>query len=108
MIRGSMAPPDDVMRALLAARPRVALVGASSKRGRPSHEVMEALLEQGYDVVPVNPHEREVHGRTAYPDLHAVPGRIDLVDVFRRSSETPPVARAAVEIGARALWLQLG
>jgi predicted CoA-binding protein len=102
------APSDDALRRLLSSRPVIALVGASSRPERPSHRVMRGLLEQGYTIVPVNPHEREVLGRTCHPDLRAVPLRIDLVDVFRRSEATPPIARAAAEVGARVLWLQLG
>lgn len=101
-------PSDGILRDLLAARPVIALVGASSRPERPSHTVMRQLLEWGYPVVPVNPNERSVLGRTCCPDLRSVPRRIGLVDVFRRSVATPPIARAAVEVGARALWLQVG
>ena len=100
-------PSDDEIRALLAARPTIALVGASSRRDRPSHGVMRMLLGAGYEVTPVNPNEREVHGRTAYPDLRSVPTKIELVDVFRRSEHVPDLARQAVAIGARVLWTQL-
>jgi predicted CoA-binding protein len=82
--------------------------GPWSRSHRPSHELMRRLLAEGYEVVPVNPGEREVLGRRAYPDLASVPGRVDLVDVFRRSEFTPGVARDAVAVGARVLWLQLG
>ena len=102
------APPDRILRDLLAARPVIALVGASPRPERPSHSVMRQLLEWGYLVVPVNPNERAVLGETCYPDLYSVPRRIGLVDVFRRSDATPPIARAAAEVGARTLWLQLG
>ncbi len=102
------APSDRDLRALLLARPVVALVGASARAGRPSHGVMGDLIEQGYTVVPVNPNLRTVHGRTCYPDLRAVPERVGLVDVFRRPEHTPEVARAAVAAGARTLWLQVG
>jgi predicted CoA-binding protein len=101
-------PPDAELRALLQARPVIALVGASSRATRPSHEVMAALLDEGYDVIPVNPNEREVLGQVCYPSLHALPRRVDLVDVFRRATETPAIAQDAVAIGARTLWLQLG
>jgi predicted CoA-binding protein len=69
---------------------------------------MADLLAAGYDVIPVNPNERAVHGRACYPDLATVPDPVQLVDVFRRAEATPEIARAAVAIGARALWLQLG
>lgn len=103
-----MAPPDPVLLELLAARPVIALVGASSRTERPSHSVMRQLLEQRYPVIPVNPNEREVLGLPCYPDLQSVPRRIGLVDVFRRAEATPEIAQAAVEVGARTLWLQLG
>ncbi len=96
---------------LLARTRRIALVGASPRAGRPSHGVMRYLLEQGYDVVPINPNVDQVLGVPAYPDLAtatAATGRFDLVDVFRRSELTPQIAVEAVACSARALWLQLG
>jgi predicted CoA-binding protein len=102
------APSDRDLLALLDGRPVVAVVGASSRPDRPSHTVMRGLMEQGYTVIPVNPNERDVLGQTCYPDLPSVPRRVELVDVFRRSEHTPEVARAAVEAGARILWLQVG
>jgi len=102
-----MAPSDDELRAILAARPVIAMVGASSRPERPSHGVMRHLLEAGYEVHPVNPNERSVLGVPAWPDLHSAP-RVEVVDVFRRAEATPEVAHAAVAAGARVLWLQLG
>ena len=100
-------PSDDEIRSLLAARPSIAIVGASSRPVRPSHGVMRVLIEAGYEVTPVNPNERAVLGRPAYPDLRAVPTPIDLVDVFRRPEHVPGIARQAVAVGARVLWTQL-
>jgi predicted CoA-binding protein len=108
MSRESMAPSDRVLTELLAARPVIALVGASPRPERPSHSVMRRLLEHGYPVIPVNPNLRDVLGQPCYPDLQSVPRRIGLVDVFRRAEEAPAAARAAVEVGARTLWLQVG
>lgn len=102
------APPDPELRALLERRPVIALVGASSRPDRPSHSVMAYLLEQGYTVIPVNPNETAVLGQPCHPDLRAVPLRVDFVDVFRRPEHTPDIARAAAEVGARVLWLQIG
>jgi hypothetical protein len=103
------APPDDpTLSHLLAARPVIALVGASPRPERPSHRVMRGLLDFGHDVIPVNPMAREVLGERCYPDLRSIPRRVGLVDVFRRSEATPEIARAAVAVGARTLWLQLG
>lgn len=104
----STRPPDAVLRALLASRPVIAVVGASSNPDRPSHGVMAGLLGAGYDVIPVNPGEREILGVTCYPDLASIPRRVDVVDVFRRREHLAGVAREAVAIGARVLWLQLG
>ena len=100
-------PTDEAIRSLLAARPVIAMVGASSRPDRPSHGVLRFLLDAGYDVIPVNPNENEILERRAYPDLHAAPKSIGLVDVFRRPEYVPEIARQAVAIGARALWTQL-
>jgi predicted CoA-binding protein len=101
---------DAGIAALLASARRIAVVGASSNPARPSHGVFLALVGSGYDCVPVNPNETEVAGVPAVATLAeaAAGGPIDIVDVFRRSELTEEVAREAVAIGARALWLQLG
>ena len=88
-----------------------AVVGCSSDPRRASHGVSRYLLSQGYDVVPVNPNEDAVHGRPAYPDLRSVPGDqgpIEVVDLFRRSDAVLPHVQEAIEIGAKAVWMQLG
>jgi predicted CoA-binding protein len=101
---------DDGIDELLRTARRIAIVGASSKPLRPSHSVMRVLLRVGYDCVPVNPRETEVAGVPAVATLAeaAAGGPIDIVDVFRRAELTEEVAREAVAVGARALWLQLG
>lgn len=101
-------PTDDQLRTLLSSVRTIAIVGASSKVDRPSHGVMKTLIKAGYRVIPVTPKEESVFGRTAYPSLDAVPERVDIVDVFRRAEETPPIAEQAVKVGAKVLWLQLG
>ncbi|MEA2676025.1 MAG: uncharacterized protein QOJ81_166 [Chloroflexota bacterium] len=96
---------------LLGRTRRIAMVGASPDPGRPSHGVMRQLLEAGYDVVPINPAVETVLGNRAYATLEealAATGAFDMVDVFRRPEHTPDVARSAVAIGAKSLWLQLG
>ena len=107
---GSVAPEDRELRALLGDAQTVAVVGLSSKRNRPSYGVAEYLQHHGYRIVPVNPREEEVLGERAYATLLDVPSdiAIDVVDVFRRAEETPPVARDAVAVGARVFWLQEG
>jgi predicted CoA-binding protein len=87
------------------------VVGASANPSRPSNGVMAYLLAAGYDVVPINPGESEIEGRTCYPTLGAAvaaEGPVDIVDVFRRAELCVPHAIEAVAVRARSLWLQLG
>ncbi len=93
---------------ILRACRTVAVVGLSPNPARPSHGVAAYLQSQGYRIVPVNPMIDEVLGERSYPDLEAIPFRVELIDVFRRSEEVPPVAEQAIRVGAEALWLQLG
>jgi predicted CoA-binding protein len=86
----------------------IAVVGLNSDPSRPSHGVARYLKAQGYKIIPVNPNETEVFGERAYASLRDVPEKIDLVDVFRRPEFTPEVVREAIEVGAGAVWLQLG
>ena len=93
---------------ILSEAQTIALVGASPKPWRPSHTVMRYLIEQGYRVLPVRPHVREVLGIPCVGSLAEIEEPIDLVDVFRRAEFCPAVAEEAVAVGAKALWLQLG
>ena len=86
----------------------VAVVGMSPKPERPSHYVGMYLKEQGYDIIPVNPGHKEIAGMTSYPSLLDIPVKVDVVDVFRRPEHAVLISEAAVEIGAKALWLQDG
>jgi predicted CoA-binding protein len=101
-------PSEDQLRKLLTEARTVAMVGASSKEDKPSHGIMKKLLSAGYRVIPVNPRETEVLGQKAYASLRDIPEKVDVVDVFRRAEETPPIADDAVAIGAKAIWLQSG
>ena len=108
---GRIALLDDAATLdLLRTARRIAVVGASSNPSRPSHGVFRTLVAAGYECIPVNPNETEVEGVPAVATLAeaAAIGPIDIVDVFRRPETTESVAREAVAIGARALWLQLG
>lgn len=99
-----------VVEILTQAR-TIAVVGLSGNPVRPSHGVARYLQEQGYRIVPVNPAEAAVLGETSYPDLSAAAaaaGPIEIVDVFRRSEHVPAIAAAAIQVGARLLWLQEG
>ena len=86
----------------------IAVVGLSSNSGRASNGVARYMREQGYRVIPVNPNEKLIFGEKAYPSLADVPGKIDLVDIFRRSEEAGSVVDEAIKIGAKAVWLQEG
>ncbi len=110
--RGPVPLLDDVgIRELLTGSPRIAVVGASERPSRPSHDVFRYLVGQGLDCVPINPGAEAVMGVPAFPTLAAAvaaTGPFDLVDVFRRSELCVPHAEEAVATGARCLWLQIG
>jgi len=99
------------LQADILSRSRViAVVGLSPKSDRDSFRVAQGLQEEGYRIVPVNPAAGvdEILGEKVYPDLESIPFPVDLVDVFRRSEQVPPVAEGAIRVGARYLWLQDG
>ncbi len=101
---------DDVLRKLFGETKTVALVGASPRgERRASWRVMRFLQQQGYKVYPVNPEAlgQEIHGEKVYASLKDVPEKVDLVDIFRRSSKVAPAVDAAIEIGAPYIWMQL-
>jgi predicted CoA-binding protein len=99
--------PKTILATLRAAR-TVAIVGLSKDPLRPSSFIGYYLKRHGYTIVPVNPRESEVLGAESYPSLKDIPFPIDVVDVFRRPDAVPEIARDAVAIGAKALWLQFG
>ena len=99
--------PHTILATLLAAR-TIAIVGLSKDPLRPSYFIGFYLKRHGYKVVPVNPREPEVLGEKSYPTLKDIPFPVDVVDVFRRPDAVPQIARDAVAIGAKALWLQFG
>lgn len=86
----------------------IAVVGLSSSPSRPSHGVASYMKRRDYRVIPVNPNETEVFGEKAYASLADVPDKIDLVDIFRRSSEAGTAVDEAIAVGAKAVWLQEG
>ncbi|HKS59222.1 MAG TPA: CoA-binding protein, partial [Thermoplasmata archaeon] len=101
---------DPTMRRLLESSHTIAVVGLSDKPERDSHEVARYLIAAGYRVIPVNPMVSEVLGLRSYPSLSAIPEEIpiDIVDIFRRSSEVEPVVREALGRHPHAVWMQLG
>lgn len=86
----------------------IAVVGLSSNPSRPSYSVARYLQSQGYKIIPVNPNEKEILGEKSYPDLVSIPDKIDIVDIFRRSEDVPPVVEQAIKIKARVIWMQEG
>jgi hypothetical protein len=85
---------------------RVAIVGLSGNELRASNFVGRYLKRNGYEVIPVNPREKTILGQTSYASLSDIPGPVDTVDVFRKPDAVPDIARDAVAIGAKCLWLQ--
>lgn len=103
-----MNPSDDELRTILTAAKTIAMVGASDNPEKPSHRIFKELLAAGYHMIPVNPRETSVLGVPAVASLAAIKEPVDIVDVFRRAEDTPPIADEAAALGAKVLWLQLG
>jgi uncharacterized protein len=101
-------PSDEQITELLTHAHTIAIVGASGNPDKASYGIMQKLQHAGYKVIPVNPREAEILGERSYPSLSDIPGKVDIVDVFRRAEDTPPIADEAVKIGAKAFWLQEG
>jgi len=98
----------EVIRDLLHGAQNVAIVGLSDKKERASNFVGSYLKSEGYNVIPVNPTKQEILGVKCYPDLKSIPVPVDIVDIFRRPDELMGVIKEAIEIKARAVWMQLG
>ena len=105
-----MARVDDIagIRRILVQSRTIAVVGLSAQWYRPSYFAAKYMQDHGYRIVPVNPNYGEILGETCYPRLTDIPFAIDIVDCFRKPAEMPPIARDAVAIRARVLWMQLG
>ncbi len=86
----------------------IAVVGLSPNPERASYEVASYLKSQGYRIIPVNPTVAEVLGEVSYPDLKSIPGPVDVVDIFRRAEDVLPIVEQAIDIKAKAVWMQLG
>lgn len=99
---------ESVVERVLRRYRRWAVVGCSPDPRRDSHDVAAFLLSRGYQIVPVNPGCDEILGQPCYPTLHAIPGPVDVVDIFRRSELAGAHVDEAIDIGARAVWMQLG
>jgi len=101
---------DDIsgLRRVLTRYRTIAVVGISANWFRPSYFAAKYMQDHGYRVIPINPNYAEVLGEKCYPALAAIPEPVDIVDCFRRPGEMVPLARDAVAIGAKVLWMQLG
>lgn len=99
---------DQMMKDILLATKTIASVGLSSNQEKESYWIASYLKEQGYRLIPVNPTADEILGEKAYPDLESIPEQIDVVQVFRRSEDVPPVVDAAIQAGAKVVWMQAG
>lgn len=99
---------DASIERILREAKNIAVVGLSPKPDRPSFGVASYLQQQGYRIIPVNPTVDQVLGEKSYPDLKSVPEKIDVVDIFRRSEDVPPVVDEAIQVGAQAIWMQEG
>ena len=104
---GPSAADRDV-RNILCSSKTIAVVGISAKEERPSHMVAKYLIGQGFKVIGVNPKCDEVLGAKCYPDLKSIPEHVDMVDIFRKPDAIAAVVEEAIEIGAGAVWMQLG
>lgn len=96
------------LRRVLRDTRTLAVVGLSADWFRPSYFAAKYMQEHGYRIIPVNPKYDEILGEKCYPSLAAIPEPVDLVDVFRKPADAPAIAREAVAIGAKTLWLQIG
>ena len=101
---------DDIasLRRILASTRTIAVVGLSAEWHRPSFFAAKYMQEQGYRIAPVNPRYESILGERCWPSLEAIDFAVDMVDVFRRSSDVLPIAEQAVAIGAKVLWQQIG
>jgi predicted CoA-binding protein len=98
----------DAIGEILKKYRTIAVVGLSSNPARASYEVSEYMQKAGYRIIPVNPNEREVLGERCYARLEDVPEKIEIVDIFRRAEDVPPVVDSAIRVGAKVIWMQMG
>jgi uncharacterized protein len=103
-----MADDISTLRRILKTSHTIAVVGLSAEWHRPSYFAAKYMQEKGYRIVPVNPRYPEILGERSYAKLEDIPFPVDMVDVFRKEADVPPIATSAVAIGAKVFWQQLG
>ena len=101
-------PSPDEIKNMLEKSMRIAIVGLSPKEERDSNKVAKYLMEKGYEIVPVNPGQKEILGKDYFKTLADIPFKVDLVDLFLNPKRVPPVVNQVIEIGAPVLWMQEG
>jgi len=99
---------EQEMKEILLSAKIIASFGLSSSDEKESYWIVAYLKEQGYKIIPVNPKATEILGEKAYPDLESIPEKVDVVQVFRKSEDVPPVVDSAIAIGAKVVWMQEG
>lgn len=103
-----MTHDPNVLRQILLSVKTIAVVGLSSNPEKDSHGIAAYLKSQGYRIIPVNPTAEEILGEKSYPDLSSIPEKVDVVQVFRKPEDVPPVVNEAIQIGAKVVWMQEG
>ena len=101
-------PSPDEIKNILERSKKIAIVGLSPKEERDSNRVAKYLMEKGYEIVPVNPGQKEILGQDCFKTLMDIPFKVDLVDLFLNPERVPPIVDQAIEIGAQVLWMQIG
>ena len=101
-------PPSEEIREILQKVKRIAIVGLSPKQERDSNKVAKYLMEQGFEVIPVNPGQREILGQKCYKSLRDIPFPVDMADLFLNPKRVSPVVDQAIEKGIPVIWMQLG
>ena len=99
---------EQIIKDILISTSTVASVGLSSNPDKPSYGVVSYLHGQGYKIIPVNPTAAEIMGEKAYPSLSDIPDKVDVVQIFRKPEDVPPVVEEAIKIGAKVVWMQEG
>jgi predicted CoA-binding protein len=99
---------DKTMKDILLSAKTIASVGVSSNKEKESYWIVSYLKEQGYQMIPVNPTATEILSEKVYPDLASIPEQIDVVQIFRKPEDVPPVVEEAIKAGAKAVWMQEG
>ena len=101
-------PPSKEIEEILRECRKIAVVGLSPKESRDSNRVARYLMEQGYEVIPVNPGQKEILGKTCYRSLTDIPFQVDMADLFLNPTRVPQVVDQAIEIKVSTVWMQLG